>query len=114
MDNFRENIPTGLLMMKIDVEGFEKEVMKGGEKLFNERENSILIIELLVEINGRTVCKEIKDILTRFNFKEVYKINSTGGFEFVNDCRAHGDYIFLKGITATKDFNLLKKYAQGN
>lgn len=61
-------------MMKIDVEGFEKEVIKGGEKLFNERENSILIIELLVEINGITICKKIKDILTRFNFKEVYKL----------------------------------------
>ncbi|CAD5350590.1 FkbM family methyltransferase [Flavobacterium bizetiae] len=111
LDNFKENISNGPLIIKIDVEGYEKEVIEGATKFLNNLDNSILIIELLEEINGLLICKEIKDMLIKLNFKEIYKINSNEVFELVDDYYGSGDYIFLKGNTAIEDFNRLKNYA---
>lgn len=109
LDNFKDNLPTGYLMIKIDVEGFEKEVILGGLKVLSSFENIFLIIELLQETNGVLGCQEIIEILKNNDFLESYKINENGHFEKVVNYQGSSDYFFLKGTKTIKDFKIYRE-----
>jgi FkbM family methyltransferase len=104
LDDFKENLNFKFLLIKIDVEGFEKEVVEGANQVLDAAENVVLIIELITEINGFDTCKEITTILKNKKFEYIYKINSDNKFADVADFEDSGDYIFLKGQEAIQNF----------
>jgi len=104
LDNFKENLNSNFLLIKIDVEGFEKEVIEGASLVLEAAENVVLIIELVTEINGFDTCKEITAILKNKNFEKIYKINSNIEYSEVTDFDGSADYIFLKGQHAIQNF----------
>ncbi len=102
LDSFTSLIEKQHVLIKIDVEGFEKEVIQGAEKFFQKTVNSVLIIELLTEVNGEINCKEIVANLSNFGFSSIYKITGEKTIKLVADFDGSADYIFVKG-NATKD-----------
>lgn len=109
LDLFNDLIIADDVMFKIDVEGFEKEVITGAHNLLSTTKNSIIIIELLEETSGDLVCKEIIDILRTYNFITICKIRIDGIFDIVNNFQGSGDYIFLKGDKTLNTFNTFNK-----
>ena len=105
LDNFKDIIFSKEIMLKIDVEGFEKEVIQGAVEILNAKQNSIIIAELLNETNGKVICEEIVELLKKNNFLSIYKINNSVLAEKVNNYQGSGDYIFLKGSRTVKFFN---------
>lgn len=103
LDNFSQNISSNQLIVKIDVEGFEKEVLEGAQKVLNQTENVVLIIELLEEINGAHTCQEIINFLLSKNFKTILKIDTNSFFKVVK-YEGSSDYVFLKGEDAIARF----------
>lgn len=103
LDNFAQNINSNQLIMKIDVEGFEKEVLDGAKKVINQTDNVVLIIELLEEINGANACQDITDFLIENNFNKFFKIDGNNFFEVLK-YGGSSDYIFLKGDDAMAIF----------
>lgn len=102
LDSFKDNIKCKNLIIKIDVEGYEKEAIDGAKYVFYQTENIILIIELLEENNGLLTCKEIINNLKDYNFEDIYKINVTNNLRKVDDFNGSADYVFIKGIDAKK------------
>jgi len=102
LDSFKENIKCENLIIKIDVEGFEKEVIDGAEFVLYQTENIILIIELLVDNNDFLTCKEITNKLRESNFEDMYKINNNNCLNKVDDFDGSADYVFIKGLNAKK------------
>jgi FkbM family methyltransferase len=110
LDNFCENINGNHLIIKIDVEGYEKEVLEGAKKVLNKTENIILIIELLEEINGANICQEIIAFLIKNNFNMLFKIDSNNELLEVVKYEGSSDYIFIKGKDANENlFNKLNE-----
>ncbi len=109
LDSFKENIKCENLIIKIDVEGYEKEVIEGAKCIFYQTENIILIIELLEENNGFLMCKGITNILIENNFEDIYKINEDNSLSKVDDFNGSSDYVFLKGKDAKKN---IKNYTR--
>ncbi|KFF18258.1 FkbM family methyltransferase [Flavobacterium hydatis] len=103
LDVFKDNIKCDNLIIKIDVEGYEKEVIDGAKEVFSQTENCILIIELLEENNGLSTCNEIISNLQKNNFDELYKIIDDNSLYRVNDFNGSADYVFLKGENARKN-----------
>lgn len=66
------------LIIKIDVEGFEKEVLYGLKKLLNK--NKILIQIEIFEKNFYIINK----ILNKNKFKLIYKVNKSNDFHYIN------------------------------
>jgi FkbM family methyltransferase len=102
LDGFKDNITVKNLIVKIDVEGYENEVIEGAKLVFNQTENIILIIELLEENNGLLTCKEIINKLRENNFEEIYKIDDNNNLYKVVDFDGSADYVFVKGQDAKK------------
>lgn len=106
LDIFKDNIKGEKFIIKIDVEGYEKEVIEGAKILFSQTENIILIIELLEENNGHLICKEITNNLKENNFEDIYKINeNSSSLSKVFDFEGSADYVFIKGKDAKKHIN---------
>lgn len=97
LDSFRNYVDSQYLLLKIDVEGFEKEVIDGATLLFNQIENIVIIIELITEINSIETCNEIFSVLNHFDFKKVFKIENNKNIIEVSNFNCSGDYVFLKG-----------------
>lgn len=102
LDSFKENIKCKNLIIKIDVEGFEKEVIEGTKFVLYQTENIILIIELLEENNGFLICEEITNNLRENNFEDIYKISDNNCLSKVDDFKGSADYVFIKGLDAKK------------
>lgn len=98
LDTLAENINSKQLLFKIDVEGFEKEVIQGAHQLLQQTTKAVLIIELVTEINGKETCHEIVKNLQSYQFDAVYKIDSDNKLVKVNDFDSSADYVFFKGI----------------
>lgn len=98
LDRFVENIDGDCLLIKIDVEGFEKEVILGAKQVIDKTKNSVLIIELLIETNGDENCKEIVILLKKYGFEKIFKIDEQDELVTVFDFEGSADYIFFKGI----------------
>ncbi len=103
LDTFKENIKGDNLIIKIDVEGYEKEVVDGAKFVFSQTVNIILIIELLEENNGLLICNEITNNLRKNNFEKIYKINDNNSLSKVDGFNGNADYVFLKGMNAMKN-----------
>jgi FkbM family methyltransferase len=106
LDSFRNYVDSQYLLLKIDVEGFEKEVLDGATLLLNQVENVVIIIELVTEINSAQTCNEIFSFLKHFNFDKVFKIENNKKLIEVFNFDSSGDYIFLKGNHAINSFIL--------
>ncbi len=109
LDDFKEFIHCDNLLIKIDVEGFEKEVIEGGQKIISSVKQGAIIIELLEEINGIDVCKSIVETLIENEFNAIYKVNEKNQFVSVNEFQGSADYIFLKGNDAQILFDNFNK-----
>ncbi|MEO7975758.1 FkbM family methyltransferase [Flavobacterium sp.] len=103
IDVFKYNINCNNLIIKIDVEGYEKEVIDGAESICRQTQNCIVIIELLEENNGLSICNEITHNLKNNNFNEIYKIIDDTSLCKVDNFKGSGDYVFLKGLDAKKN-----------
>lgn len=97
LDSFKENITENNLIIKIDVEGYEKEVIDGAKLILNKTKNVILIIELLEENNGLSMCEQITLVLKENDFEYIYKIKDNDLLK-VSSFEGSADYIFIKGI----------------
>ncbi len=97
LDAFSDYFDCNHLLLKIDVEGFEKEVIEGGLELMDKIPNMVIIMELVTEINGDDTCREIISTLKAHHFTVIYKINSRNRLELVRDFDGSADYLFLKG-----------------
>lgn len=104
LDSFRNYIDSKYLLLKIDVEGFEKEVIDGAKLLLNQIENIVVIIELITEINSIQTCNEIFSLLKHLNFNTAFKIENNKNMIEVFNFDNSGDYIFLKGNHAVNSF----------
>ncbi|MGQ7945240.1 FkbM family methyltransferase [Flavobacterium sp. WC2509] len=102
LDSFKENIKFEKLIIKIDVEGYEKEAIDGAKSVFYQTENIILIIELLQENNGFLNCEVITNNLIENKFECIYKISDNNNLHKVDGFKGSADYIFVKGIDAKK------------
>ena len=91
LDKINEKITVASkVLIKIDVEGSEIDVLKGGYELLN-RNNIIIIIELLFESN-MDKCQECITLLKRLGYK-IYDLK----YAEINDYSyLNGDYIFMK------------------
>ena len=98
LDTLSENIDSKHLLFKIDVEGFEKEVIQGAHQLLEQTTKAVLIIELVTEINGKETCHEIVNTLKSYHFDTVFKIDSDNTLIKVSDFDSSADYVFFKGI----------------
>ena len=103
LDGFIDYFHSDNLLLKIDVEGFEKEVIEGGLQLIDKIPNMVIIMELVIEINGAATCQEIIAILQAHHFVAVYKINSRNHLERVSAFDGSADYVFLKGEPVSKN-----------
>lgn len=103
LDLFQESLKNKDLLLKIDVEGFEKEVLDGGNEIFNATKNIVLIIELVTEINCLEVCHEIVDNLKLLGFSKMYRVENNQILE-VKNYENSADYIFIKGENSLKNF----------
>lgn len=97
LDCFKDFIKSNKLIIKIDVEGFEKEVLEGAEQILSRTDNVVVIIELLSEINGGSTCREIVQFLKEYNFESIYKILEDNSLKIVTDYESSGDYVLFKG-----------------
>ncbi len=100
LDSFIENIQNENLIFKIDVEGFENEVITGAKQILQQVKKSLLIIELVTEINGKETCHEIINTLKTYGFNEIYKMGDENKLIRVEAFEDSADYILYKGITA--------------
>jgi FkbM family methyltransferase len=96
LDSFKENIQKGLYVIKIDVEGLEKEVVNGALCILKALDEALVIIELLEETNSSDDCREIINLFQDLRFDTSFMINEN---EFVKTSSYQGsaDYIFIKG-----------------
>ncbi len=94
-------------MIKIDVEGFEKEVLLGAKNILKSINESILIIELLEENNNSETCSTIINLLKEVGFSSFYKVGENKQFDEVLEYKGSSDYIFVKG---TDTLNVFKNY----
>lgn len=104
LDCFRSYVDSKYLLLKIDVEGFEKEVIDGANLLINQIENVVVIIELITEINSIKTCNDIFSHLKDLNFNKAFKIENNKNIIEVSNFDYSGDYIFLKGNHAINSF----------
>lgn len=95
LDLFQESLLNKSLLLKIDVEGFEKEVLEGSQNVLTTTQNIVLIIELISEINGHDVCTEIVKNLIDKGFIKAFKVDNNKLIE-VTQYENSADYIFIK------------------
>jgi len=100
LNAFKDNIIGENFIVKIDVEGFEREVIEGADEIFKKFDNCILIIELITEINDLEICKKIISSLKEKDFEHIYKISNRADLILVEDYEGSADYIFIKGKDA--------------
>jgi FkbM family methyltransferase len=101
LDSFIDVIDTHQIIFKIDVEGFEKEVLQGAKSILQKAEKSMLIIELVSEINEVETCKEIIDTLKSHGFQKIYKMDLNNTMIAVDGFNGSADYVCFKGILNT-------------
>ena len=102
LDSFKEYVIGNHLLLKIDVEGFEKEVLEGAKAVVNQVENAVIIIELVTEINSLETCNQIVNLLNEYGFDQIYKINTENKLATVQAYEGSADYVFVKGTEASK------------
>lgn len=103
LDLFEESLKNKKILLKIDVEGFEKEVLEGSSTVLNATDNVVLIIELVTEINSLDVCNEIVEKLKVLGFSKVFRVENNQIKE-VRNYQNSADYIFIKGEDSLKYF----------
>lgn len=103
LDLFEESLKNKKILLKIDVEGFEKEVLEGSSTVLNATDNVVLIIELVTEINSLDVCNEIVEKLKVLGFSKVFRVENNRIKE-VRNYQNSADYIFIKGEDSLKYF----------
>lgn len=96
LDSFKNTIISESLFVKIDVEGFEKQVIEGAKAILKEKKNIILCIELVSGNNSKDSCQDILDTLAGYGFKKLYKFKNNE-LNLVSSYDKSGDYILLKG-----------------
>jgi FkbM family methyltransferase len=101
LDCFKEFIIGNRLLLKIDVEGFEKEVLEGAKAVINQVDNVVIIIELVTEINSLETCNQIVNLLKEYGFDQVYKIDFENQLATVQTYEGSADYVFVKGTEAS-------------
>jgi len=96
LDSFKKIIISESLFVKIDVEGFEKQVIEGAKDILKEKENIILCIELVSGNNSEDSCQDIIDTLAGYGFNKLYKFKNDE-LKLVTSYNMSGDYILIKG-----------------
>lgn len=104
LDTFEIYFSAKNVMIKIDVEGFEKEVLQGANSFIKSINESIMIVELLEENNNVKSCNEIVQFLNEQGFLAIYKVTNNYQFKETVEFEGSGDYIFIKGVKTLKSF----------
>lgn len=105
LDSFKTIFSNKSFVIKIDVEGFEKEVVLGAESVLNNTKEILIIMELLSENNSVDSCEQIVQKLSKFGFEAIYKIEQENKFVKVDRFNGSADYVFVKGIETNKNIN---------
>ena len=103
IDSLAGNLISDALLVKIDVEGFEQEVIHGAQKLLSGKKDIVVIIELLTALNGEATCMSISESLKSLGFSSAYKFRE-GTFRAVENFQGSADYIFVKGRPIMEEF----------
>lgn len=101
---FEKNSKTPIIL-KIDVEGFEYEVLSGSINFIETFDNIILIIELIAEINGIESCEKIFNLLKFKGFSNSFMLFNQKTLLKSENYTQSGDYIFIKGIKPLNEIN---------
>ena len=99
------------ILIKIDIEGFEYEAIKGGKSLLKEQNPSIIM-----ELHRNAIDKSDKlyDLLHEYGYQNIYSIQRKG---FVTDKLLFKKLHFLKDnlhVLAIKDNNEILKKIKNN
>jgi len=85
LDTFKSLFNSTISIMKIDTEGYELEVLQGGEELFNMNPPKFLIIEMHKINNYHNYDPEkIKNLLKLYNYEESFNLRAP--FDLFQDC----------------------------
>lgn len=106
LDTFEKNITSSNLFIKIDVEGYEKQVIEGAVNILKRTENCVLSIELIEGNNTNSECQNIIDKLMSLGFEELY-ILKDNSLHQVTKYQESSDYILIKGAISK---SLLHEY----
>jgi len=106
LNTFEDTIKNDSLVIKIDVEGYEYEVIEGARSIIDKTSNIVLIIELLEQNNSRETCNKIVDLLVKSKFDFIYKIENNQ-LKSVLSFEESSDYIFIKGKNSVNILNLV-------
>lgn len=89
LNEFAQNISSGLDFIKIDVEGFEREVIQGGEAYLRQSTSKpVIIMEYLEPKRGNASHREAKNLLIDWGY-ESYVIKDDGSLERIDDVDAY-------------------------
>lgn len=79
LDDFEWPLQSTILLLKIDVEGFELSVLRSAEKLFQEKRIHHLIFEYTAYWNERSIQKNLLPFVQhRLGSKKLYALHRTG------------------------------------
>ncbi len=106
LDTFENNINSSDLFVKIDVEGYEKEVIEGAINVLSNTKDIVLSIELVSGNNEAQACQDIINIIMSYGFEKLYKIKDSKLIE-VSKYEESADYILIKGDQSKALFNEL-------
>lgn len=96
LDTFERNINSNALFVKIDVEGYEKEVIEGAINVLSNTKDVVLSIELVSGNNEAQACQDIINIIMSYAFEKLYTIKDNKLIE-VSKYEESADYIIIKG-----------------
>tara|TARA_B100001250_G_C19810206_1_gene795361 strand:- start:1836 stop:2630 length:795 start_codon:yes stop_codon:yes gene_type:complete len=108
LDEHNKDIDYKISIIKIDVEGYEYEVIKGSERIIKEN-SPIIIFEINEDKKGRENYENIQKILYKYDYK-IYYVNERMNLKRFNNFKQI-QLIGTNNLIAIvkKDFNLMEK-----
>lgn len=108
LDTFQDNIISPCLFIKIDVEGFEKEVIEGASNILKKTKNIVLSIELINGNNSTETCQNIINSLEGYGFEQLYMFKNNKLCQ-VSKYIESSDYLLIKGDISKSIFSEYEK-----
>lgn len=103
----KENRIDGIDFLKIDVEGFELEVLKGFSNMISEKRIKVIQFEYgVMNIHARTFLKDFFDLLEPHGYS-IGKLYPTN-IDFVNYSYSLDNFVWANYIAVQKNINFLK------
>jgi len=93
--------PDRPLLVKIDVEGYEREVLQGGKEFFARAADLAILCEIELNTSGNNTGRSIPDLMAEIGVTRSYTINDCDTFAEDGRLKSNAlNMIFLKGSLA--------------